>query len=94
MVFEEVLARAQQLPRTDQARLIAHLAVQIQQVLIAQPQATTATLSMQPQTTDAEWEQLMQLLADCAIETGVDSLAHLHDHHLYGKPEPEEEQPL
>ena len=32
------------------------------------------------------WGALNQLLADCAIDTGVPDLAQQHDHYLYGIP--------
>jgi len=30
------------------------------------------------------WEALIQLLNECAIDTGVSNLAQQHDHYLYG----------
>jgi hypothetical protein len=30
------------------------------------------------------WDTLTQLLAECAIDTGVPDLASQHDHYLYG----------
>jgi predicted DNA-binding antitoxin AbrB/MazE fold protein len=35
---------------------------------------------------DQSWDALTQLLADCAIDTGVTDLAQQHDHYLYGIP--------
>jgi len=35
---------------------------------------------------DAAWDVMMQLVEACAVETGIDDLAHQHDHYLYGKP--------
>jgi hypothetical protein len=35
---------------------------------------------------DAGWNGLMQLIEDCAVDTGIDDLAHQHDHYLYGTP--------
>ncbi len=35
---------------------------------------------------DRSWDPLTQLLADCAIDTGVPDLAQQHDHYLYGIP--------
>jgi hypothetical protein len=32
------------------------------------------------------WDALTQLLAECAIDTGISDLAHQHDHYLYGSP--------
>ena len=31
-----------------------------------------------------QWDALTQLLADCAIDTGISDLARQHDHYLYG----------
>lgn len=89
MVFEEVLARAQQLPQADQARLIAHLAAQLQRSLVTQPQPEGTPQEVFLPADDAEWDAFLQLMTDCVMETGVESLAHWHDHHLYGKAEDE-----
>jgi predicted DNA-binding antitoxin AbrB/MazE fold protein len=35
---------------------------------------------------DQAWDALTQLLAECAIDTGVPDLAQQHDHNLYGIP--------
>lgn len=32
------------------------------------------------------WNALTQLIAECAIDTGVPDLANQHDHYLYGNP--------
>jgi hypothetical protein len=32
------------------------------------------------------WNTLRQLLQECSVETGIEDLAHQHDHYLYGKP--------
>jgi hypothetical protein len=32
------------------------------------------------------WAELEQLIADCAMDTGIPDLAHQHDHYLYGTP--------
>jgi hypothetical protein len=37
----------------------------------------------------AAWDVLAQLVASCAVETGVTDLAHQHDHYLYNKPKRE-----
>ncbi len=34
---------------------------------------------------DEAWEALTQLVAECAVDTGITDLAHQHDHYLYGK---------
>jgi predicted DNA-binding antitoxin AbrB/MazE fold protein len=33
---------------------------------------------------DKSWETLTQLIAECAIDTGISDLAEQHDHYLYG----------
>jgi hypothetical protein len=38
------------------------------------------------QEADAAWTQMMQLVDECAVETGVSDLAAQHDHYLYNKP--------
>ncbi len=35
---------------------------------------------------DHSWDALTQLIAECAIDTGVPDLATQHDHYLYGIP--------
>ncbi len=35
---------------------------------------------------ERSWDALTQLLAECAIDTGVSDLASQHDHYLYGIP--------
>jgi hypothetical protein len=35
---------------------------------------------------DAAWEELLQLLERCAVDTGISDLAEQHDHYLYGTP--------
>ena len=34
----------------------------------------------------ADWESLMQILADATVDTGLTDLAHEHNHYLYGTP--------
>lgn len=38
------------------------------------------------ETYQAEWDKFMQIIKDCAMDTGIDDLAHQHDHYLYGLP--------
>jgi len=35
---------------------------------------------------DADWEAMMQLVQAHAVETGIEDLAHEHDHYLHHKP--------
>jgi len=35
---------------------------------------------------DHSWNELAELVNECAIDTGVTDLAHQHDHYLYGTP--------
>jgi hypothetical protein len=37
-----------------------------------------------------DWEELAQLVEDCAVDTGIEDLAHQHDHYLYGTPRKDE----
>ena len=32
------------------------------------------------------WSSLTHLIRECAVETGIDDLAHQHDHYLYDTP--------
>jgi len=40
----------------------------------------------QPPASDADWDRLLRLVADCKMETGISDLAHQHDHYLHGAP--------
>jgi hypothetical protein len=42
-------------------------------------------LPTQPIKTETGWDALQQLVEDCGVETGINDLAHQHDHYLYGK---------
>ena len=35
---------------------------------------------------EAAWSSLTHLIQECAVETGIDDLAHQHDHYLYDTP--------
>ena len=35
---------------------------------------------------DSGWDQLMQIIEQNTVDTGIEDLAHQHDHYLYGKP--------
>jgi hypothetical protein len=35
---------------------------------------------------DDDWDKLMQLIADNVVDTGIEDLAHQHDHYLRGTP--------
>jgi len=37
-----------------------------------------------------DWDKLIQLIEDCAVDTGIEDLAHQHDHYLYGTPKKDE----
>jgi hypothetical protein len=32
------------------------------------------------------WDTLIQLIQECQMDTGIEDLAHQHDHYLYGTP--------
>jgi len=34
---------------------------------------------------DSGWNKLMQIVDRCTVDTGIDDVAHQHDHYLYGK---------
>lgn len=38
----------------------------------------------------SDWDKLRQLIKDSQVDTGIDDLAHQHDHYLYGTPKREE----
>jgi len=33
-----------------------------------------------------DWDNLIQLVKDCAVSAGTEDLAHQHNHYLYGTP--------
>ena len=33
-----------------------------------------------------DWDNLIQLVKDCAVSTGIEDLSHQHNHYLYGTP--------
>jgi hypothetical protein len=38
---------------------------------------------------DVTWNDLMQFIDDYAVDTGIEDLAHQHDHYLRGTPKQE-----
>ncbi|NES84914.1 MAG: hypothetical protein F6K10_27825 [Moorea sp. SIO2B7] len=42
------------------------------------------TPTLQAQTDDLSWDDLLNFIAQYAVETGIEDLAHQHDHYLYG----------
>jgi len=39
---------------------------------------------------EGDWDDLIQLVEASIVETGIEDLAHQHDHHLYGTPKRDE----
>lgn len=39
---------------------------------------------------DSGWEQLMQIIDQNTVDTGIEDLAHQYDHYLHGKPKQDE----
>ena len=37
-----------------------------------------------------DWDSLIQLVENCAVDTGIEDLAHQHNHYLYGAPKKDE----
>jgi hypothetical protein len=37
-----------------------------------------------------DWDELIRLLEDCSVDTGIEDLAHQHNHYLYGTPKKDE----
>jgi hypothetical protein len=46
-------------------------------------------LPPQSPTDTAAWDTLLKLIEQCTVDTGMNDLAHQHDHYLRGKPEQE-----
>jgi hypothetical protein len=42
-----------------------------------------APLEEYPVREESAWSTLTSLIQECAVETGIDDLAHQHDHYLY-----------
>ena len=38
----------------------------------------------------SDWDSLMRLIEECQMDTGIEDLAHQHDHYLYGTPKRKE----
>lgn len=38
---------------------------------------------------DTSWDKLDQLIDQCTVETGIEDLAHQHDHYIHGVPKRE-----
>ena len=38
----------------------------------------------------SDWDALMRLIEECQMDTGIEDLAHQHDHYLYGTPKRKE----
>jgi hypothetical protein len=39
-----------------------------------------------PAQEEAAWSTLKSMIQECAVETGIEDLAHQHDHYLYDTP--------
>ncbi len=37
-----------------------------------------------------DWDSLIQLVEECAMDMGIEDLAHQHNHYLYGTPKKDE----
>lgn len=37
-----------------------------------------------------DWDSLIQLVENCAVDTGIEDMAHQHNHYLYGAPKKNE----
>jgi hypothetical protein len=35
---------------------------------------------------DSRWDQIMQIIEQNIVDTGIEDLSYQHDHYLYGKP--------
>lgn len=47
-------------------------------------------LMKQPVTdSDSAWDEFEQLIDRCTVDTGIEDLAHQHDHYLHGTPKRE-----
>lgn len=38
-----------------------------------------------------DWDQFEQLIEDCTVDTGIEDLAHQHDHYIHGIPKQQSE---
>jgi hypothetical protein len=59
-------------------------------VIITFIESDQNTLSNDNSSWDSEdWEQFDQLIANCLVDTGIEDLAHQHDHYIHGTPKRE-----
>jgi hypothetical protein len=59
-------------------------------VIITFIESDQNTLSNDNSSWDSEdWEQFDQLIANCLVDSGIEDLAHQHDHYIHGTPKRE-----
>jgi len=49
-----------------------------------QPVIITFLDSEKAKADEDDWDKLIKLIEDCAVDTGINDLAYQHDHYLYG----------
>ena len=38
---------------------------------------------------EISWDEMLDFIDSCAVDTGMEDLAHQHDHYIHGKPKRE-----
>lgn len=57
-----------------------------EEVLITFLNEQVRPASPRPAVQETDYDALTKLLDDCQMDTGIEDLAHQHDHYLYGTP--------
>jgi hypothetical protein len=55
-------------------------------VLLLAPEKNGAKNPNETAQPENGWESLTQLIEECQMDTGIEDLAHEHDHYIHGKP--------
>ena len=53
---------------------------------VDEPKAGNSTAVVNADAAEKDWDSLMELIERCQVDTGIEDLAHQHDHYLYGTP--------
>jgi hypothetical protein len=86
MHIEKLLAEAQYVVDGHGQRKAVQLDLHVWESLIAMLEVREKQSVKSSGEDEADWNTLIQVLADATMDTGLTDLAHEHDHYLYGTP--------
>ena len=55
-------------------------------ITFLEPNGASSNGELSPEVMKAGWDELLRIVDDCQIETGIPDLAAEHDHYAHGKP--------